>query len=105
VFAALLQDSGVPLERVRDLMGHSQLQVTEHYAYTLRESLLRDMDGIDEALASAGRSDGAEGAGTGNSRPTRVGVGYGETAAMRGPARKPVKSRYPPRDSNPEPTG
>jgi integrase len=50
VFAALLQDEGVPLERIRDLMGHSTLHVTEGYAYTLPESLDRDMGAIDRAL-------------------------------------------------------
>lgn len=58
VFAAILQDAGVPLERVRDLMGHSQLHVTEHYAYTLEDSLLRDMDAIDAVFATVpGPSD------------------------------------------------
>jgi integrase len=58
VFAALLQDAGVPLERVRDLMGHPELRVTESYAYTLRDSLLRDMDAIDDALSGdAGLGD------------------------------------------------
>ena len=105
VLARGREDSGVPLERVRDPMDHSQLRVTEHYAHALQESLLRDMDGIDEALASAGRGDGEEGTGTDNSGPTRVGVGYGEKSALRRQAKKPAKSRYPPRDSNPEPTG
>lgn len=50
VFAALLQDRGVPLERIRDLMGHSELRVTEGYAYTLPESLASDMRTIDDAL-------------------------------------------------------
>lgn len=34
-FAAILQDQGVPLNVIRDLLGHSQLSVTEHYAYTM----------------------------------------------------------------------
>lgn len=50
VFAALLQDEGVPLERIRDLMGHSNILVTEGYAYTLPESLDRDMGAIDRAF-------------------------------------------------------
>lgn len=62
VFAALLQDAGVPLERVRDLMGHSELQVTESYAYTLHDSLLRDMDAIDEALSAESRRGPRKGA-------------------------------------------
>jgi len=52
VFAALLQDDGVPLERIRDLMGHSTLSVTESYAYTLPASLDRDMGAIDRVLGS-----------------------------------------------------
>jgi len=47
LFAAVLQDHGVPLERIRDLMGHSELRVTEGYAYTLPETLDRDMGAID----------------------------------------------------------
>jgi integrase len=51
-FAALLQDQGIPLERLRDLMGHSALRVTEHYAYTMPETLRHDMGAIDAALRS-----------------------------------------------------
>jgi len=50
VFAALLQDRGVSLEQIRDLMGHSQLSVTEHYAYTMPDSLHTAMDKIDEVF-------------------------------------------------------
>ncbi len=50
VFAALLQDQGIPLERIRDLLGHSELRVTESYAYTMPETLRRDMAAIDDAL-------------------------------------------------------
>lgn len=52
VFAAVLQDQGVPLERIRDLMGHSEIKVTEGYAYTMPDSLKRDMGAVDDALGS-----------------------------------------------------
>lgn len=54
VIAAVLQDQGVPLERIRDLMGHSQLRVTESYAYTIPETLQKDMDAVDDALGPSG---------------------------------------------------
>jgi len=50
IFAAPLQDEGVPLERLRDLMGHTNILVTEGYAYTLPASLDRDMGAIDRAF-------------------------------------------------------
>jgi len=58
VFAALLQDQGVPLERIRDLMGHSQLSVTEHYAYTMPDSLHAAMGKIDDAFGELGYGKG-----------------------------------------------
>jgi len=50
VFAAVLQDQGVPLERIRDLMGDSELRVTEGYAYTMPDSLTRDMSAVDDVF-------------------------------------------------------
>lgn len=50
VFAAVLQDQGVSLVRVRDLMGHSELRVTEGYAYTMPESLLQAMGTVDDVF-------------------------------------------------------
>lgn len=50
IFAALLQDQGVALVHVRDLLGHSDLRVTEHYAYTMPDSLVRVVERIDEGL-------------------------------------------------------
>lgn len=51
VFAAVLQDQGVSLAHIRDLMGHSQMRVTESYAYTMLESRKSAMDAIDTGLA------------------------------------------------------
>lgn len=67
VFAALLQDQGVPLERIRDLLGHSELRVTEGYAYTMPGRLAEDVRAID--LALNGRVAGAWGAGEGGEQP------------------------------------
>ena len=53
MFAVLLQDHGLPLERIRDLMGHSELRVTESYAYVMPESLLQDMGAMDPDLESS----------------------------------------------------
>jgi integrase len=47
-FAALLLDQGVPLHRIRDLLGHSAVQVTEQYAYTIPDEA--DMGAVDRAL-------------------------------------------------------
>ena len=77
VFAAVLQDAGVPLERVRDLMGHSQLQVTEHYDYTLKDSLLRDMDAIDAAFLA----DESAWSGSGRCQRDRAECGSSEGAS------------------------
>ena len=63
VFAAVLQDNGVPLERIRDLMGHSMLSVTESYAYTIPASLDRDMASIDQAFGAMGGRRGVRGDG------------------------------------------
>lgn len=42
-FATRLLDAGVPIHNVRDLLGHSSLAVTDHYAHCsparLRESI------------------------------------------------------------------
>ena len=46
-----LQDQGVPLERIRDLIGHCELRVTESYAYTLPDSLKSDMEAITRCCA------------------------------------------------------
>ena len=54
LFAAVLQDDGVPLERIRDLMGHSTLSVNESYAYTLPASLDRSTGSIDRAFGRMG---------------------------------------------------
>lgn len=53
MFAALLLDQGVPLHRIRDLLGHSHVAVTEHYAYTMPEALARDLGAIDRALTDS----------------------------------------------------
>lgn len=50
IFAAVLQDQGIPLERIRDLMGHSALRITERYAYTMPDTLRQDMGAIDDGL-------------------------------------------------------
>lgn len=50
VFAAILQDQGVPLERVRDLLGHSTLRVTEHYAYTMPGRMAEDVRAVDAVI-------------------------------------------------------
>ena len=57
VFAAVLQDQGVSLVHIRDLMGHSEISVTESYAYTIPDSLHAAMANIDDALWP----DGADG--------------------------------------------
>ncbi len=61
VFAALLQDQGTPLTQVRDLMGHSQVRVTETYAYNLPSSLAGSMRGIDQALSTSRTAAANEG--------------------------------------------
>lgn len=50
MFAAVLLDQGVPLHRIRDLLGHTHVQITEHYAYTMADSLMADMAVVDAAL-------------------------------------------------------
>jgi len=52
LFAAVLQDQGVPLERIRDLVGHSQIMVIEGYDYTMPDSLKRDMGAVHDALGA-----------------------------------------------------
>lgn len=51
VFAAILQDQGVPLPHIRDLLSHSQIQVTERYAYVMPESLKDAMSAVDGGLS------------------------------------------------------
>lgn len=48
--SALLQDQGVPITVVRDILGHSILQVDEGYAYVMPAALLDAMDRLDGAL-------------------------------------------------------
>ena len=50
MFACVLLDQGVPLHRIRDLLGHAHVQVTEHYAYTMADALARDMGALETAL-------------------------------------------------------
>jgi site-specific recombinase XerD len=50
VFADLTQDQGVPPERIRHLVGHSSLRVTESYAYTMPQTLARGIQAIDASL-------------------------------------------------------
>ncbi len=57
VFAAVLLDQGVSLPHIRDLLGHSQIQVTEHYAYTMPGALRDAIDAVDRALPLAGIAD------------------------------------------------
>jgi len=61
VFTAVLQDQDLPLERIRHLMGHSEIKVTEGYAYTMPYSLKRHMGAVDDVLGAyengAGRSE------------------------------------------------
>jgi len=68
VFAALLQDQGVPLVVIRDLMGHCELRVTETYAYVVPGALDSMIGKLDAALGL----DPAEA----SPESTRVGVGY-----------------------------
>jgi hypothetical protein len=50
----------VALDRIRDLMGHSQISVTEHYAYTIPDSLHAAMGKIDEAIGDLGYNQGTD---------------------------------------------
>jgi len=50
MFAAVLLDQGVPLHRIRDLLGHAHVAVTEHYAYVMEDALVADVKAIDRAL-------------------------------------------------------
>ena len=52
VFAAILQAEGIPLESIRDLMGHSELRVTEGYAYVMPDNLVRGMRAVDDVLGA-----------------------------------------------------
>ncbi len=58
--SALLQDQGVPITVVRDILGHSSLQVTEGYAYVMPAALLDAMDTLEGALGP-GSNRGTDG--------------------------------------------
>lgn len=49
--SALLQDQGVPITVVRDILGHSGLSVTDGYAYVMPAALLDAAETLDGALA------------------------------------------------------
>jgi len=51
LFAALLQAEGVPLQEIGDLMGHSEIRVTEGYAYTMPDRLHKAMSSVDRVLS------------------------------------------------------
>lgn len=58
VFAAVLLDGGADITVVRDLLGHSQLSVTEKYAYVMPAALPGAVSAIDRAFGpSAHDSD------------------------------------------------
>lgn len=50
VFAAVLLDGGADITVVRDLLGHSQLSVTEKYAYVMPAALPGAVSAIDRAF-------------------------------------------------------
>lgn len=66
IFAAQLQAQGVPIHLIRDLLGHSQLSVTQAYAYTMPDDLAGAMSAVDRAWAATNKGETrADGAGDG----------------------------------------
>lgn len=57
IYAATLQDAGFPLHVIRDLMGHSELRVTESYAYTMPGGNSAAVRALDAALGGAPARD------------------------------------------------
>lgn len=58
IFAAVLQEEGATLAQVRDLLGHSTIAVTEHYAYTMPAGLRDAMGRLDDAFGGVSIAGG-----------------------------------------------
>lgn len=61
IYAATLQAAGVPLHVIRDLMGHSELGVTEKYAYTMPGSDADVLAALNAAFGAGPARDNPSG--------------------------------------------
>ncbi|MBT9566660.1 MAG: site-specific integrase [Thiobacillus sp.] len=59
-FASWLVSAGVPLAEVRDLLGHSTIEVTERYAHLAPDNHVRAVSVLDR-LSRSSHADGAKG--------------------------------------------
>jgi integrase len=57
-FASWLVSAGVPLAEVRDLLGHSTIEMTERYAHLAPDNHVRAVSVLDR-LSRSGHVDGA----------------------------------------------
>jgi integrase len=59
-FASWLVSEGVPLAEVRDLLGHSTIEMTERYAHLAPDNHVRAVSVLDR-LSRSSHADGARG--------------------------------------------
>lgn len=72
IYAATLQAAGVPLHVIRDLLGHSELRVTEHYAYTMPGSDANVLAAINAAFGHGPARDDPNAAPSDEARFTQL---------------------------------